>query len=409
MKPIDEQIKIINRGVVQICEEKELREKLKKNIPLRVKLGVDPTAGELHLGFTVVLRKLRQFQDLGHQAVLIIGSYTAQVGDPSGRDKTRPQLSEEDVIANAKFYLEQAGKVLDLEKLEVCYNGDWFKKMNFLDVITMLSKSTVARTLEREDFSNRYSSGTPIYLHEFVYPLMQGYDSVMVKADVELGGTDQTFNLMVGRDLQRDAGQSPQICITMPLLEGLDGVRKMSKSYGNYIGVSDIPNEMFGKLMSISDELMWKYYRLLTEIPLDKISEMEKGIENSEIHPMDVKKNLAINIISQYYDHNIALNARAEFEKVFSKGNLPDDIPEVKLSAEEKELNFIKILTENKMAQSGGEVRRLIKQGAVSIDGEKVSEISIPRPDKKEFVIKIGKRRYLKIIRKLINTKKKDM
>ena len=398
MKPIDEQIKIINRGVVQICEEKELREKLKKNIPLRVKLGVDPTAGELHLGFTVVLRKLRQFQDLGHQAVLIIGSYTAQVGDPSGRDKTRPQLSEEDVIANAKFYLEQAGKILDLEKLEVCYNGDWFKKMNFLDVITMLSKSTVARTLEREDFSNRYSSGTPIYLHEFVYPLMQGYDSVMVKADVELGGTDQTFNLMVGRDLQRDAGQSPQICITMPLLEGLDGVRKMSKSYGNYIGVSDIPNEMFGKLMSISDELMWKYYKLLTEIPLDKISEMKEGITNGKIHPMDVKKNLAINIISQYYDENTAINAREEFEKVFSKGNLPDDIPEFKLSAEEKELNLIKILTENKMAPSGGEVRRLIKQGAISIDGEKVSEISIPRPDKTEFVIKIGKRRYLKII-----------
>ena len=399
MKSIDEQIKIIKRGVVQICEEKELREKIAKNNPLRVKLGVDPTAGELHLGFTVVLRKLRQFQDLGHQAVLIIGSYTAQVGDPSGRDKTRPQLSEEDVIANAKFYLEQAGKVLDLEKLEVCYNGDWFKKMNFLDVITMLSKSTVARTLEREDFSNRYSAGTPIYLHEFVYPLMQGYDSVMIKADVELGGTDQTFNLMVGRDLQRDAGQAPQVCITMPLLEGLDGVRKMSKSYGNYVGVSDVPNDMFGKLMSISDELMWKYYKLLTEIPLEKIPEMKEDILSGKLHPMNVKKNLAINIISQYYDEETAKNARAEFEKVFSKGNLPDDIPEFKLAEEEKELNFLKILTETKMAPSGGEVRRLIKQGAVSIDGEKVSEISITRPDKEEFVIKVGKRRFLKIVK----------
>ncbi len=400
MKSIDEQIKIIKRGVVQICEEKELREKIKKNNPLRVKLGVDPTAGELHLGFTVVLRKLRQFQDLGHQAVLIIGSYTAQVGDPSGRDKTRPQLSEEDVIANAEFYLEQAGKVLDLEKLEVCYNGDWFKKMNFLDVITMLSKSTVARTLEREDFSNRYSAGTPIYLHEFVYPLMQGYDSVMIKADVELGGTDQTFNLMVGRDLQRDAGQAPQVCITMPLLEGLDGVRKMSKSYGNYVGVSDAPNDMFGKLMSISDELMWKYYELLTEIPLVKISEMKEDIAGGKLHPMDVKKNLAINIISQYYDEETAKNARAEFEKVFSKGNLPDDIPEFKLAEEEKELNFLKILTETKMAPSGGEVRRLIKQGAVSLDGEKVLEISIVIPDKEEFVIKVGKRRFLRIIKK---------
>jgi len=356
LKSIDEQIKIINRGAVQICEENELREKLKKNVPLRVKLGVDPTAGELHLGFTVVLRKLRQFQDLGHQAVLIIGSYTAQVGDPSGRDKTRPQLSEEQVIANAKFYLEQAGKVLNLETLEVCYNGDWFKKMNFLDVITLLSKSTVARTLEREDFSNRYSAGTPIYLHEFVYPLMQGYDSVMVKSDVELGGTDQTFNLMVGRDLQRDAGQEPQVCITMPLLEGLDGVRKMSKSYGNYVGISDDPKDMFGKLMSISDELMWKYYELLTAIPLPEISEMKDGIASEKIHPMDVKKNLAVNIISQYYDEETAKNARAAFEKVFSKGNLPDDIPEFNLPVGETELNFIKILTEAKMAPSGGEV-----------------------------------------------------
>ena len=400
MKSIDEQINIIKRGAVQICEENELREKLKKNVPLRVKLGVDPTAGELHLGFTVVLRKLKQFQDLGHQAVLIIGSYTAQVGDPSGRDKTRPQLSEEDVIANAKLYLEQAGKVLNLDTLEVCYNGDWFKKMNFLDVITMLSKSTVARTLEREDFSNRYSSGTPIYLHEFVYPLMQGYDSVMVKADVELGGTDQTFNLMVGRDLQRDAGQEPQVCITMPLLEGLDGVRKMSKSYGNYVGISDDPKDMFGKLMSISDELMWKYYELLTEISLEEMAKMKSGVTNGKIHPMDVKKNLAINIISQYYDEEIAKNARAAFEKVFSKGNLPDDIPEFNLPAGETELNFIKILTETKMAPSGGEVRRLIKQGAISIDGEKISNLTIPLPDKEEFVIKVGKRRYLKIIKK---------
>ena len=399
MKSIDEQINLIKRGVVQICEENELREKIAENNPLRVKLGVDPTAGELHLGFTVVFRNLRQFQALGQQASIIIGSYNPPVCDTYRRDKTRPQLSEEDVITNAEFYLEQAGKVLDLEKLEVCYNGDWFKKMNFLDVITMLSKSTVARTLEREDFSNRYSAGTPIYLHEFVYPLMQGYDSVMIKADVELGGTDQTFNLMVGRDLQRNAGQAPQVCITMPLLEGLDGVRKMSKSYGNYVGVSDAPNDMFGKLMSISDELMWKYYELLTEIPLEKISEMKEDISNSKLHPMDVKKNLAINIISQYYDEDTAKNARAEFEKVFSKGNLPDDIPELKLTETEKELNFLKILTETKIAQSGGEVRRLIKQGAVSLDGEKVSELTIPLPENTEFVIKVGKRRFLKIIK----------
>lgn len=397
MKPIEQQINIIKRGAVQICEENELRDKLNKKIPLNVKLGVDPTAGELHLGFTVVLRKLRQFQDLGHQAILIIGSYTAQVGDPSGRDKTRPQLSEEQVVQNAEFYLEQAGKILNLDTLKVQFNGEWFKNMSFLDVIKLLSKSTVARTLERDDFSKRYAAGTPIYLHEFVYPLMQGYDSVMINADIELGGTDQTFNLMVGRDLQRDAGQEPQICITMPLLEGLDGVRKMSKSYGNYVGVSDPPNDMFGKLMSISDELMWKYYELLTEVPLEKITEMKTGVTEQKIHPMDVKKNLAMNIVAQYYDETVAKNARAEFEKVFSKGNLPDDIPEFNLPAGTSELNFLKIFTEAKIAASGGEVRRLIKQGAVSIDGIKITDITIPLPDKKEFVIKIGKRRFLKI------------
>ncbi len=269
--------------------------------------------------------------------------------------------------------------------------------MSFLDVIKLLSKSTVARTLERDDFSKRYAAGTPIYLHEFVYPLMQGYDSVMINADIELGGTDQTFNLMVGRDLQRDAGQEPQICITMPLLEGLDGVRKMSKSYGNYVGVSDPPNDMFGKLMSISDELMWKYYELLTEVPLEKITEMKTGVTEQKIHPMDVKKNLAMNIVAQYYDETVAKNARTEFEKVFSKGNLPDDIPEFNLPAGTSELNFLKIFTEAKIAASGGEVRRLIKQGAVSIDGIKITDITIPLPDKKEFVIKIGKRRFLKI------------
>ncbi len=398
MKTVDEQLQIIRRGAVQICEEDELRAKLKLGRPLRVKVGVDPTAGDLHLGFTVVLRKLRQFQDLGHRAILIIGSYTAQVGDPSGRDKTRPQLSEDDVMENARYYLEQAAKVLDSNTLEVRYNGEWFKGMSFLDVVTLLSKTTVARTLEREDFSARYNVGTPIYLHEFVYPLMQGYDSVAVEADVELGGTDQTFNLMVGRDLQREAGQSPQVCITTPLLEGLDGARKMSKSFGNYVGVAEPPNEIFGKLMSISDDLMWKYYELLTTVPMSEIAALKLGVERGEQHPMEVKKRLADNIITQYHGEDAAKSARAEFEQVFSSRELPTDMPEFQLPiGADKELNMISLLVESKMAPSNSEARRLVQQGGVSIDGMKIGELACPMPEADEFTLRVGKRRFLRV------------
>ncbi len=399
MPDIDKQLEIIKRGAVAVCEESELVEKLKKSKPLRVKLGVDPTASDLHLGFTVALRKLRQFQDLGHQAVLIIGSYTAQVGDPSGRDKTRPILSEEKVLQHAEEYLQQAGKILDLEKIEVQYNGEWFKEFSFMDVIKLLSKTTAARTLERDDFSKRFNAGTPIYLHEMIYPLMQGYDSVMIKADVELGGTDQTFNLMVGRDLQRDAGQCPQVCITMPLLEGLDGVQKMSKSYGNYVGISEPAKEMFGKIMSISDDLMWKYFELLTNIPLEELEKMKEGIKAATRHPMEIKKQLAREIIMEYHNEESADKARAEFEQVFSKGNVPDDIPKLKISSDEAELNILSILTDNKLAPSGSEARRLVKQGGVSVDGEKIAELTVPMPEKNEFVIKVGKRRFLKVIK----------
>ncbi len=399
MVDINKQLEIIKRGAVALCEEAELIEKLKKNKPLRVKLGVDPTAADLHLGFTVVLRKLRQFQDLGHQAVLIIGSYTAQVGDPSGRDKTRPILSEDDVLNHAKEYLKQASKILDLEKLEVKFNGDWFKKMSFIDVIKLLSKTTVARTLERDDFSKRFAAGTPIYLHEMIYPLMQAFDSVKVEADVELGGTDQTFNLMVGRDLQRNDNQNPQICITMPLLEGLDGVQKMSKSYGNYIGISESPKEIFGKIMSISDELMWKYFELLTDVSLSELQKMKVAMNDGTQHPMEIKKRLAKEIIVEYYDEKSATQARAEFEQIFSKGKLPDDMPEININSADAEINVLSILTNNKLAPSGSEARRLLKQGAVSIDGEKISGLSIPMPEKNEFVIKVGKRKFLKIIK----------
>jgi tyrosyl-tRNA synthetase len=398
MKPVEDQLSIIQRGAVSIIEESELREKLSRGIPLRVKLGVDPTASDLHLGFTVILRKLRQFQDLGHQAVLIIGSYTAQVGDPSGRDKTRPQLSEEIVLENAETYLRQAAKILDLDSLEVRYNGDWFSSMTFIEVIHLLSRTTVARTLEREDFSSRYTAGTPIYLHEVVYPLMQGYDSVAINADIELGGTDQTFNLMVGRDLQRENGQEPQVCITMPLLEGLDGVRKMSKSYDNYVGIAEEPKEMFGKLMSISDDLMWKYYELLTDIPLDELASLKQGIENGTLHPMDIKKRLAEEIISFYHDTDAAGNARKEFEQVFSNRELPSDIPEYTLQDKTAgDLDVISLICDAGLVPSKSEARRMIQQGGVSIDNAKISSFSIPMPEQEQFVVKVGKRKFLKV------------
>ena len=396
MKSLNEQLEIIKRGTVKISELSELESKLKKNKPLRIKHGVDPTSADLHLGHSVPLRKLRQFQDLGHHVILLIGSYTAQVGDPSGRNKTRPQLTEEEVIKHAEHYLEQAGKILDLSKLEVRYNGEWFKKMNFMDVIRLLAKTTVARTLEREDFKARIDEKTPIYLHEIVYPLMQGYDSVMLECDVEVGGSDQTFNLMVGRDLQREADQEPQICLTLPILEGLDGTRKMSKSYGNYVGISEAPQVMFGKIMSISDELMWSYYELLTSIDLDKLKKMKTDVESGAFHPMEAKKQLACTIISNYYPEEEALAARAEFEKIFSQKEIPTDISEVKIGTEE--LDLAQFLFEQKICSSKSEARRMIQQGGVSVDGEKISTISYKL--EKDFVIlKAGKKSFIKIIK----------
>jgi len=399
MKSLDEQMGVIRRGVVQIVEERELREKLGRGKRLRVKLGVDPTAADLHLGFTVVLRKLRQFQDLGHQAVLIIGTYTAQVGDPSGRDKSRPQLAEETVVGNAQKYLEQAGKILSMETLEVRYNGEWFKQMAFMDVIKLLAKSTVARTLEREDFAARVAAGTPVYLHEMVYPLMQGYDSVMVKADVELGGSDQTFNLMVGRDLQRDAGQEPQVCITMPLLEGLDGVRKMSKSFGNYVGINDAPNEMFGKVMSVSDELMWKYYELVTDVPMEEIAEMRAGVAAGTFHPMEAKKRLGHALVRLYHGVAAAEAARKEFERVFSAREAPGAMAEVHVVPDgEGKIDVVGLLVEYGMAGSKGEARRLIAQGAVQLGEERVKEMKVAAPGVREAVLRAGKRRFVKVI-----------
>ncbi len=396
---VDQQLTVIERGMVALTERNELREKLARGTPLRVKLGGDPTAADLHLGFTVVLRKLRQFQDLGHQAVLIIGSYTAQVGDPSGRDKTRPQLTEAQVLANAEQYLTQACRILDRARLEVRYNGEWFSRMGFMDVIRLLAKTTVARTLEREDFAQRMQAGTAIHLHELIYPLMQGYDSVMINADVELGGNDQTFNLMVGRDLQRDAGQAAQVCLTMPLLEGLDGVRKMSKSYGNYVGIADPPHDMFGKLMSLGDALMWKYFELLTDVPLEQVHAWQAGVKAGTQHPMEIKKTLAGTIVAQYHGAAAATAARAEFERVFSQHALPEEMPDYTLSEAGAELDLVKVMLAAKLAPSASEARRLIQQGAVSIDETKVSALRVPLPAAASFVLRAGKRRFLRVTR----------
>ena len=398
MKPWEEQLAVLRRGAVAIIDEADLAAKLKRGKPLRVKLGVDPTGADLHLGFTVPLRKLRQFQDLGHQAVLIIGSYTAQVGDPSGRNAARPQLTEDAVLGFAKHYLAQAGRIIDLDKVEVRYNGEWFSKMTFIDVINLLARTTVARTLEREDFGTRYAEGTPIYLHEMVYPLMQGYDSVAINADIELGGTDQTFNLMVGRDLQREAGQEAQVCLTMPILEGLDGTRKMSKSYGNYVGIAEPPQEMFGKLMSVSDELMWKYFELLTDVPLDELKATKADVAAGTRHPMEVKKLLGSTIVALYHSQSAGEAARQEFERVFSKHETPDDMPEISVPLTAAgDLDVIDLLKRGGAAASAGEARRLIEQGGVHIGEERVQAFRIPAPAEKTVVVKAGKRKFFRL------------
>lgn len=375
------------RGTAACTTAEELSRKLAKGKPLRVKLGVDPTAPDLHLGFMVVMRKLRQFQDAGHTAVLIIGDYTARVGDPSGRNQTRPMLSEQDIQANLRTYLDQAGKILK-PGYETAFNGTWFSTMTFTDILKLCAQTTVARMLERDDFSKRFKEGASISLHEMLYPLMQGHDSVRVKADVELGGTDQTFNLMVGRDLQREAGQEPQVCITMPLLEGLDGVRKMSKSYGNYVGVSDAPADMFGKLMSIPDALMPKYYTLLTDL------EMPMG------HPREAKAALAAEIVRQYHGAEAAQAASQGFDRVFAKKEVPDEMPEVRLLTDaflDGKVWIVKLVGLSRLVASNSEARRQVAQGAVSLDGEVINDPEAKIAVRDGSVLKVGKRRFARI------------
>jgi tyrosyl-tRNA synthetase len=398
-KSIAEQIQLLRRGTVEIFNEAELAERLttaeKTGKQLRIKLGLDPTSPDIHLGHTVVLRKMRQFQDLGHKAVLIIGDYTARIGDPTGQNTTRPMLSPEQIEKNAKTYFEQAGRILDTSagKLEVRHNSEWLAGLNLADVIKLTSNMTVARMLERDTFELRYKKGDPIGVHEFLYPLMQGYDSVMVQSDVELGGTDQTFNNLVGRDLQRAAGQKPQVVITTPILVGLDGKEKMSKSKGNYVGVTDQPNDMFGKIMSISDEMMVNYFTLLTSLPGGQIADL---VNPEKTHPKKAKVLLGQTIVTQLYDSATASAAAEQFDKVFAQKQLPDDIPVFKLPPEP--ISVKQLLLACKLAASGSEAKRLAVQSAVSIDGHQVTDPNDQITPTDNMVIQVGKRKFAKII-----------
>jgi len=395
---IAEPFNLLKRGTIEIFTEAELARKLAVSATtgrkLRIKLGLDPTSPDIHLGHTVVLRKMRQFQDLGHKAVLIIGDYTARIGDPTGQNSTRPILSPEQIEKNAKTYFEQAGKILDTsaEKLEVRYNSEWLEKLTLMELIQIAAKKTVAQMLQRDTFKKRLQADVDVYTHEFLYPLMQGYDSVMIQSDVELGGTDQTFNNLVGRDIQKAYGQQPQIVITMPILVGLDGKEKMSKSKGNYIGVTDEPNDMFGKVMSISDDMMENYFTLLTDLPSEKIAEL---VNPDKTHPKESKVLLGKIIVSQFYGEAAADAAAAEFEKVFARGQLPDGIPEVEIDT--KPIAAGKLLLACKLVSSGGEAKRMIKQSAASIDGEKLIDPNSEITPKEGAVIRVGKLKFARL------------
>jgi tyrosyl-tRNA synthetase len=392
---IKEQIQLLKRGTTEILSQEELSQKLadaaKTGKQLRIKLGLDPTSPDIHLGHTVVLRKMRQFQDLGHKAVLIIGDYTARIGDPSGQDTTRPMLTPQQIKENADTYLQQAGKILDIskEKLEVQYNSEWLEKMSLMELIQLAAKKTVAQMLQRDSFKLRLQNDIDVYTHEFLYPLMQGYDSVIVKSDVELGGTDQTFNNLVGRDIQRAYGQPPQVVITMPILVGLDGREKMSKSKGNYIGVTDEPNDMFGKVMSISDEMMENYFTLLTNLPAKKIAELTSP---DKTHPKDAKVLLGKIIVTQFYNEATAQLAAEQFEKVFAQKQRPDEMPEFKVA--NKPISAKQLLLSCKLVSTGGEAKRMVMQAAVSVDGKKITDPNTEITPENGMVIQVGKRKF---------------
>jgi tyrosyl-tRNA synthetase len=390
----EEQLSIIKRGTVEIIEEEELLKKLKEGRPLRVKAGFDPTAPDLHLGHTVLLQKLRQFQQLGHEVYFVIGDFTAMIGDPTGRSETRPPLSREEVLENAKTYEHQVFKILDPEKTNIVFNSTWLSELGTEGIIKLAGKYTVARMLERDDFSKRFKEGIPIYIHEFIYPLLQGYDSVFLKADVELGGTDQKFNLLVGRDLQRAFGQEPQVCITMPLLVGLDGVRKMSKSYQNYIAIQEEPESMFGKIMSISDDLMWEYYTLLTDYTEEEIENFKKNL-----HPMEAKKKLAHYIVERFHGKEQADRALEFFVKTFSQREFPEDAPIIEVPYGLKRKAY-ELLFELGIESSKNSARRVVEGGGLRINGTKVEDPNQEIEIKEELRLQVGKKRFYRVVPK---------
>jgi len=401
MLGVKEQLELIRRGTVEIIPQEELLKKLersiKENKPLRIKMGFDPTAPDIHLGHTVGIRKLKQFQDLGHQIVLIIGDYTGMVGDPSGRSETRPQLSYEEVRENAETYQRQFFKILDKKKTEVHYNGEWFSQMSFQEVMNLASKFTLARILERDDFAERYKGKSPISLHELFYPLMQAYDSVAIKADLEIGATEQKFNLLAARQFQEQCGQEPQVILTMPVLPGTDGVQRMSKSMGNYIGIDEPPKEIFGKIMSIPDELIYPYFELLTDIPAVELKHIKKDLEKKEKNPMELKRRLGIKLVWMYHSEIEAVKAQEEFERVFSKKELPDDIPEKTFEYPEKEIWIPLACVEMGIAPGTTQIVRLIEQGGLYIDNQRIVDPKAKIPVEGTKLFRLGKRRFYKV------------
>jgi tyrosyl-tRNA synthetase len=396
MNDINAQLEVIKRGAVEIIPEDDLIAKLKRGRPLRIKAGFDPTAPDLHLGHTVLIQKMKQFQELGHEVIFLIGDFTGMIGDPSGKSETRKQLTREEVVKNAETYKEQIFKILDPQKTTIEFNHRWMEKMDAVSMIGLAAKYTVARMLERDDFKQRYQKQQPISIHEFLYPLIQGYDSVALKADVELGGTDQRFNLLMGRELQREYGQAPQVVLTMPLLEGTDGVHKMSKSLGNYIGINEAPEEMFGKIMSISDELMWRYYELLSDQDLSQIATLRSGVGRGELHPMEAKKSLAAELVTRFHGALAARSARDYFETRYQKKSMPKEIKK-QFSAPDPVWICELIADRLGFAKSRGEARRLIAQGAVKVDGKVVKDVNFQFQRRNHEIIEVGKNRIAQV------------
>ncbi len=390
------QLDIIKRGTVEIIKEEELIRKLREGRPLRIKAGFDPTAPDIHLGHTVLLEKMRQLQELGHEVIFLIGDFTGMIGDPSGKSETRKPLTEKEVLKNAETYREQVFKILDPDKTQIRFNSEWFSKMNALEIVRLGAMQTVARMLERDDFKKRFESQHDITILEFYYPLFQAYDSVFLKADIELGGTDQRFNLLLGRTFQKKSGMEEQVVIMMPLLEGTDGVQKMSKSLGNYIGISEPPKEMYGKLLSITDELMIKYYELLSHISIEELDALKRGIGDGTVHPKKAKEALALELTGRYRGRDAALRAQVEFERIFKEKQLPDDIPGIAVTWNNEDIWLPLLLKEGGLCKSTGEAMRLIKQGGVRVNDRRVVDPR-ERLSEGEYIIKVGKRRFLKI------------